>query len=54
MSIEKTNVNRRDFLKTLSFGAAALTIPGCVRAASRVNYKTPRHPNIVFVMADDM
>ncbi|MHC4240781.1 MAG: twin-arginine translocation signal domain-containing protein, partial [Planctomycetota bacterium] len=53
-SIEKKNFTRRDFLKTLSLGAAALAVPGCVSAANRVNSKTHRHPNIVFVMADDM
>ncbi|MCP4611659.1 MAG: sulfatase-like hydrolase/transferase [Planctomycetes bacterium] len=53
-SIEKTNFTRRDFLKTLSLGAAALAVPGCVSAANRGNSRAHRHPNIVFVMADDM
>jgi hypothetical protein len=50
----KTNFNRRDFLKTLSLGATAITIPRCVRAASSFNSGIPTHPNIVFIMANDM
>ncbi len=53
-SLVKKDIHRRDFIKTMSLGAAALTMPGCVSAARQVSDRTPTHPNIVFVMADDM
>lgn len=40
------NLNRRDALKTLAAGTAALALPGCNRAT----YK----PNVVFILVDDM
>jgi len=54
MSIRKEYFSRRDFLKTLGLYAAALAVPGRVRAANRVFVRANRHPNIVFIMADDM
>ncbi len=47
-------MNRRDFLKTAGLAVAAITMPGCFSVESRVNNGAHRHPNIVFVMADDM
>ena len=52
--VEKINFNRRDFLKTLGLGTAALAVPGCIRDANRADSGAYRHPNIVFIMADDM
>ena len=46
--------NRRDFLKTLGLGAAALAMPGRLNAAQQLAGKRGKHPNIVFIMADDM
>jgi len=48
-------LNRRDFLKTVGLGAAALTAPGCVGASARLADKpSGARPNIVFIMADDV
>ncbi|MBC8469599.1 MAG: sulfatase-like hydrolase/transferase [Planctomycetes bacterium] len=46
-------MNRRDFLKTLSFGAAALVIQGCSGASGFSPGKSKRH-NIILIMADDI
>ena len=48
-------MNRRDFLKTMSLGTAALAIPGCANISERITGKGPaqRWPNIIFLMADD-
>jgi len=42
--------NRRDFLKTMGLGAAALAMPRWLNAAEGVG----KRPNIIFIMADDM
>ena len=46
---KKYTETRREFLKTIGVGAAALTLPGytfsCGRSANR--------PNIIFIMTDD-
>ena len=44
---------RRDFLKVMGFGAAALALPGCV-SASRLTSGRAKRPNIILMMADDM
>ncbi len=44
---------RRDFLKVLGFGAAALALPGCVSASGLLAGRAKR-PNIILIMADDM
>ncbi|MFC1565002.1 sulfatase-like hydrolase/transferase, partial [candidate division KSB1 bacterium] len=41
--------NRRDFLKALGAGAAALTIPGCMGDSGAGRER----PNIIFIMTDD-
>ena len=45
---------RRDFLKAMGLGAAALAMPGHLNATQELAGKRGRHPNIVFIMADDM
>lgn len=45
--------NRRDFLKTLGLGTAVLAMPGRLNAAQQLAGKRGKHPNIVFIMADD-
>ncbi len=58
-----TQFNRRDFLKTVGLGAAALAVPGCVGTrqplggkvqADRPFGSTQDRPNIILIMADDM
>ncbi len=44
---------RRDFLKVVGFGAAALAMPGC-SSASRLLDDRAKRPNIILIMADDM
>ncbi len=46
--------NRREFMKALCEGAAAMALPGCANAARHSAGEHPQHPNIVFIMADDM
>jgi len=45
-------MNRRDFLKGLSFGAAMLALPSCAGARRRVGAKSK--PNFVFFLIDDL
>ena len=44
----ETRQTRRDFLKALGLGAAALAVPGAAKAAAK------RKPNFVFLLADDL
>ncbi len=46
-------MNRRDFIKTLSYGAAALAMPGR-NSASLLLADRAKRPNIILIMADDM
>ncbi|MHC4676672.1 MAG: sulfatase family protein, partial [Planctomycetota bacterium] len=43
-------MKRRDFLKTMGFGMSALVMPGRLFAEEKLR----KHPNIIFIMADDM
>src|SRR5210317_1031873 len=45
--------NRRQFLRNVGLGAAALALPGCARAMSRGEAATSK-PNIIVIMCDDM
>ncbi|MHC4483110.1 MAG: sulfatase-like hydrolase/transferase [Planctomycetota bacterium] len=48
-------LNRRDFLKAISLGAASLTFPGCNSASGRLAGKAPTgKPNVILIMADDL
>ena len=47
-------MNRREFLKTVGLGSAALAIPGCMNSVDAVASKAGKLPSIVFIMADDM
>lgn len=44
---------RRDFIKAMGLGAAALAVPGCASTA-RSRPGNPGRPNIILIMADDM
>ena len=47
--------SRRDFLKAMGLGAAAMVVPGCVSASERISRRaTKSKPNIIFVLADDL
>ena len=48
-------MNRREFLKTIGFGAAVLTMSGCTNDTQRPggNMQAQKRPNIIFLMADD-
>jgi arylsulfatase A-like enzyme len=48
------NVTRRDFLKTVGLGAAALAIPGCTAGSpfARTNEIKTDQPNILILMTD--
>jgi hypothetical protein len=48
-----SNVTRRGFLKTLGWGAAVLSLPGC-RTGSAASAARSKRPNIVLIMSDDM
>ncbi|MQY63441.1 MAG: sulfatase-like hydrolase/transferase, partial [Calditrichaeota bacterium] len=46
--------NRRDFLKTIGLGTAALALPGCMGASRRlVDRASGGRPNILLIMTDD-
>ena len=44
---------RRDFIKAMGLGVAALAAPGCA-GSPQLRAKNYRRPNIVLIMADDM
>ncbi|MFC1636707.1 sulfatase-like hydrolase/transferase, partial [Planctomycetota bacterium] len=44
-------MNRREYLKAVGLGAAALSMTGCMRASGRRSGKRP--PNIVLIVSDD-
>jgi uncharacterized sulfatase len=49
-------VNRRQFLKSVGFGATALALPGCSPGSSRftkTGKNTKPKPNFLFILADD-
>ncbi len=52
-AIMKLKMNRRDFLKTVSCGAAALAMPGC-DSVSGLSAGVNKQPNIILIMADDL
>jgi len=51
----KDILNRRDFLKAVSFGAASLTLPGCTGESKRFAVeKSTDKPNVILILADDL
>jgi len=48
-------MKRREFLKSLAFGAAAVAVPRITSVFGGSGFaKSKRRPNIIFIMADDM
>ena len=47
-------MNRRDFIKTIGLGAAALAVPRCASGNSRTANKTNKKLNFVFFLIDDL
>ncbi|MHC4174052.1 MAG: sulfatase-like hydrolase/transferase [Planctomycetota bacterium] len=47
-------MNRRDFLKTISLGAAALAVPGCASINQQATNKPNKKLNFVFFLIDDL
>ncbi|MFQ6038633.1 MAG: sulfatase-like hydrolase/transferase [Candidatus Aminicenantales bacterium] len=45
-----SRVDRRDFLKTIGMGSAALALSGIIPSCQ----KTPSRPNIIYILADDL
>lgn len=51
----KDNLNRRDFLKAIGFGAAAIALPGCASDSARqASGQFGCKPNIILILADDL
>jgi len=44
--------NRRDFLKSVALGAAAVSVPGFLQSSQGA--KASALPNIIFIMIDDL
>ena len=56
MIMADNNLNRREFLKTIGFGAAALALPGCAsggQTSSKAG-KGNKRANFVFFLIDDL
>lgn len=48
-------MNRRDFMKTVGFGAVNMALSGGVNATQQIAYRVKgKKPNIVFILADDL
>lgn len=51
----KPSVSRRDFLKTIGWGAGLLTLPGCESVLQAVMSKVPEDkPNILWIITEDL
>ena len=52
--MKKLSYTRRDFMKTVGLGTAALALPGCAGVSRRLAVGRPRElPNILFCISDD-
>ena len=47
-------MNRREFLNLAAGAAAALPLTGCESELVKRKKQSPKHPNIIFIMADDL
>ena len=46
-------MDRRQFIKSTVFSAAALTLPGCSTGSSEISKADKQKPNFLFILADD-
>ncbi|MCK5272576.1 MAG: sulfatase-like hydrolase/transferase, partial [Sedimentisphaerales bacterium] len=47
-------IARRDFLRSLGLGAAALAVPGCLNGAvQKQGHSSSKLPNVVIIFTDD-
>ncbi|UCG48433.1 MAG: sulfatase-like hydrolase/transferase [Phycisphaerales bacterium] len=51
--MNQQNCTRRDFLRALGLGTAALVVPGCAGIPTSAS-AGPKRPNIILIMSDDM
>lgn len=51
---DKNTVDRRDFIRTLGLGAASLAMTGPTGCTAAFDSASPRPPNVLFIMADDL
>jgi len=51
--MSKVNRTRRDFLKTVSLGAAAMAAPGCLQISKEPTQANKRKPNLLFIWTDE-
>ena len=52
--MSKNEYSRRDFIKTLGLGAAALALPGCASRPSLIRARPWKPPNILFFFPDQL
>ncbi|MHC4215778.1 MAG: arylsulfatase [Planctomycetota bacterium] len=52
--MKPNTVDRREFLKTMGIGVAAISLPGCTNLLNSGSSTLKAKPNIVLIMADDM
>ena len=52
--MNNASYNRRDFLKAVGFGGAALAMPGMVQSRASQAESAPTRPNFIIVFADDL
>ncbi|UCH64009.1 MAG: arylsulfatase [Fidelibacterota bacterium] len=53
--MSSSGTTRRDFLKAIGLGAAALALPDCASVLEGLGGRgTARKPNIIFILADDL
>ena len=54
MSMQMLGGTRRNFIKTVGLGAAAVAVPGFLNGTVHGDDTSARKPNIVLILADDL
>ncbi len=53
--IANIKTNRREFIRTMALGAAAMGVSGCMAASDKTTLiREPDRPNIIFILCDDL